>query len=183
LEKRERKEEKREKKREMKLKKKKLTLSFSSLFLLNSSLHSTPLHQKQNQARGLTIDKARGNILKIDRHKYVKLAYHGFSELSREERLSTYARTSEAFDYDEPDFALIDTLFSLAEAHLFMQLVELAEAAPEALPPGKVLFRDLYRDVRAAVDLCHRDGSLKSAVASNPGEYIHEDKKLAPLLR
>lgn len=168
----------------MKLKKKKnLTLSFSSLFLLNSSLHSTPLHQKQNQARGLTIDKARGNILKIDRHKYVKLAYHGFSELSREERLSTYARTSEAFDYDEPDFALIDTLFSLAEAHLFMQLVELAEAAPEALPPGKVLFRDLYRDVRAAVDLCHRDGSLKSAVASNPGEYIHEDKKLAPLLR
>ena len=113
----------------------------------------------------------------------MKLAYHGFSELSREERLSTYARTSEAFDYDEPDFALIDTLFSLAEAHLFMQLVELAEAAPEALPPGKVLFWDLYRDVRAAVDLCHRDGSLKSAVAANPGEYVHEDKKLAPLLR
>jgi hypothetical protein len=24
-------------------------------------------------------------------------------------------------EYDEPDFALIDTLFSLAEAHLFMQ--------------------------------------------------------------
>lgn len=64
-----------------------------------------------------------------------------------------------------------------------MQLVELAEAAPEALPPGKSLFRDLYRDVRAAVDLCHRDGSLKSAVAANPGEYVHEDKKLAPLLR
>ena len=113
----------------------------------------------------------------------MKLAYHGFSELTREERLSTYARTSEAFDYDEPDFALIDTLFSLAEAHLFMQLVELAEAAPEALPPGKALFRDLYRDVRAAVDLCHRDGSLKSAVAANPGEYVHEDRKLAPLLR
>ena len=29
--------------------------------------------------RGLTIDKKRGNILKIDRHKYVKLAYHGLS--------------------------------------------------------------------------------------------------------
>lgn len=24
-------------------------------------------------------------------------------------------------EYDEPDFALIDTLFSLAEAHLYMQ--------------------------------------------------------------
>jgi 5' nucleotidase family len=41
--------------------------------------------------RGLTIDKHRGNVLKIDRHKYVKLAYHGFRQLSREERLSTYS--------------------------------------------------------------------------------------------
>lgn len=40
--------------------------------------------------RGLTIDKARGNIIKLDRHKYVKLAFHGFRELSREERLATY---------------------------------------------------------------------------------------------
>ena len=30
------------------------------------------------------------------------------------------------------------------------------------------------RDVRAAVDLCHRDGSLKREVAENPGKYIHE---------
>lgn len=30
------------------------------------------------------------------------------------------------------------------------------------------------RDVRAAVDLCHRDGSLKRAVAKDPGHYIHE---------
>jgi len=41
--------------------------------------------------RGLTIDKRRGNVLKLDRHKYVKLAYHGFRPLSREERLATYA--------------------------------------------------------------------------------------------
>lgn len=41
--------------------------------------------------RGLTIDKKRGNILKIDRHKYVKVAYHGFRELSREERRAVYS--------------------------------------------------------------------------------------------
>ena len=41
-------------------------------------------------SRGLTIDKKQGNILKIDRHKYVKLAFHGFSPLSREDRLATY---------------------------------------------------------------------------------------------
>lgn len=40
--------------------------------------------------RGLTIDKKRGNILKIDRHKYVKLAHHGFEPLTHEQRLSTY---------------------------------------------------------------------------------------------
>lgn len=32
----------------------------------------------------------------------------------------------------------------------------------------------MCRDVRAAVDLCHRDGSLKRAVAENPAKYIHE---------
>lgn len=28
-------------------------------------------------------------------------------------------------DFEEPNYAMIDTLFSLAEAYLFMQLVEL----------------------------------------------------------
>jgi hypothetical protein len=32
----------------------------------------------------------------------------------------------------------------------------------------------MYRDVRAAVDLCHRDGSLKRNVAANPSKYIHD---------
>ena len=32
----------------------------------------------------------------------------------------------------------------------------------------------MRRDVRAAVDLCHRDGSLKRSVAADPGRYIHE---------
>lgn len=40
----------------------------------------------------------------------------------------------------------------------------------------------LRRDVRAAVDLCHRDGSLKQAVAKDPAKYIHEDTRLAGIL-
>ena len=48
------------------------------------------------------------------------------------------------YDFDEPDFAMIDTLFSLAEAHLFMQLVELQDSQPSLLPPGKTR-PDLYR--------------------------------------
>ncbi|KAA6422922.1 MAG: cytosolic purine 5-nucleotidase [Trebouxia sp. A1-2] len=129
--------------------------------------------------RGLTIDKQRGNILKIDRHKYVKIAYHGFRELSRAERRAIYSDSN--FEFDEPDFAMIDTLFSLAEAHLFMQLVELQDSQPDLLPPGKTR-PDLYRDVRAAVDLCHRDGSLKQAVAKDPAKYIHEDSRLIGIM-
>ncbi len=38
------------------------------------------------------------------------------------------------------------------------------------------------RDVRAAVDLCHRDGSLKQAVAKDPAKYIHEDTRLIGIM-
>jgi hypothetical protein len=44
--------------------------------------------------------------------------------------------------------------------------------------PGKLPkfsgYAGVYRDVRAAVDLCHRDGSLKRHVAANPAKYIHD---------
>eukprot|EP00898_Chlorokybus_atmophyticus_P002579 jgi/Chlat1/3321/Chrsp22S03415 len=132
--------------------------------------------------RGLAIDKRRGNILKMDRHKYVKIAYHGFKELPRDVRISTYGHTPVRDSFDEPAYALIDTLFSLPEAYLFAQLVELMDAKPGLIPEGKE-YEDLYRDVRAAVDHCHRDGSLKRAVAEDPAKYIHKDETLVPLLK
>ena len=55
----------------------------------------------------------------------------------------------ERVEFDEPDYALIDTLFSLAEAHLFMQLIELRERQPGIMPPNKGC-ADIYR--RAAAD-------------------------------
>lgn len=131
--------------------------------------------------RGLIIDKKRGNIIKVDRHKYVKIAYHGFKQFSREERVSTYCRSEVRDSFDAPDYAMIDTLFSLAEADLFMSLVELKDSQPDALA-GKE-YAEIYRDVRAAVDLCHRDGSLKRAVAADPGKYIHKDDCLVQVLK
>ena len=68
-------------------------------------------------ARGLVIDKQRGNMLKLDRHKYVKLAHHGFAALSREERLAVYnAGGAGRLEYDEPDFALIDSEWAVGRA-------------------------------------------------------------------
>ncbi|XP_048331009.1 uncharacterized protein LOC107420251 isoform X1 [Ziziphus jujuba] len=132
--------------------------------------------------RGLVLDKKRGNILKMDRHKYVKVAYHGFKELSKEEKVDTYGNTLIRDSFDEPDYALIDTLFSLAEAYMFAQLVDLWDKNPEIFPHNLGYVR-MYKDVRAAVDLCHRDGTLKKMVAKDPKKYINEDASLVPMLK
>ncbi|EPS70199.1 hypothetical protein M569_04560, partial [Genlisea aurea] len=130
--------------------------------------------------RGLVLDKKRGNILKMDRHKYVKVSYHGFREMLKEEKVATYGNTLIRDAFDEPEYALIDTLFSLAEAYLFAQLVDFKDKNP-----GKIAaeYAHMYKDVRAAVDLCHRDGTLKKMVAKDPGRYINEDPSLVPMLK
>lgn len=132
--------------------------------------------------RGLVLDKKRGNILKMDRHKYVKVAYHGFKELSKEDKVCTYGSTLIRDAFDEPDYALIDTLFSLAEAYLFAQLVDFRDNNPGKFPDSTDYAR-MYKDVRAAVDLCHRDGTLKQMVAKDPKRYINEDISLVPMLK
>ncbi|KAJ3670067.1 hypothetical protein LUZ60_010391 [Juncus effusus] len=132
--------------------------------------------------RGLVLDKKRGNILKMDRHKYVKVAYHGFREMSKEEKTTTYGSTLIRDSFDEPDYALIDTLFSLAEAYLFAQLVDFMDKNPGKVPAGTD-YNLMYRDVRFAVDLCHRDGTLKKMVALDPGRYINEDLAIVPMLK
>ncbi|CAL5349265.1 unnamed protein product [Camellia sinensis] len=146
--------------------------------------------------RGLVLDKKRGNILKMDRHKYVKVAYHGFRELSKEDKVATYGSTLIRDAFDEPDYALIDTLFSLAEAYLFAQLVDFKDNNPGKIPgdagvpsQSQILsdllkcYSRMYKDVRAAVDLCHRDGTLKQMVAKDPKRYINEDTSIVPMLK
>ncbi|XP_054818664.1 uncharacterized protein LOC129318114 isoform X1 [Prosopis cineraria] len=132
--------------------------------------------------RGLVLDKKRGNILKMDRHKYVKVAYHGFKELSKEDKVAIYGNTLVRDSFDEPDYALIDTLFSLAEAYLFAQLVDFKDEHPGKIPEG-VDYACMYKDVRAAVDLCHRDGTLKQMVAEDPKRYINGDIGIVPMLQ
>jgi HAD superfamily 5'-nucleotidase-like hydrolase len=120
--------------------------------------------------RGLVIDKAHGNILKVDRHKYVKLAYHGFAPLTRDDRMATYNDADAPLEFESSRFAMVDTLFSLAEAHLYMSLVELKDQGK--LGSLQKTYAELYRDSRAAVDLAHRDGSIKRKIAADPAKYI-----------
>lgn len=133
--------------------------------------------------RGLIIDKELGNLLKGDRHKYIKLAYHGFSPLSRDERMRTYNSSDKPLESFESStrFAMVDTLFSLAEAHLYMSLVELKDQGK--LEGIQKTYAELYRDSRAAVDLAHRDGSIKRKIAADPEKYIFPDPLLAETLK
>lgn len=129
--------------------------------------------------RGLAIDKSRGNVIKLDRHHYVKVAYHGFRELSREERRALYD-ASRVQAYEEPHFALIDTLFALAEAYLYCQLVELRDSRPDLVTKQ---YQEMYKDVRTAIDTAHRDGSIKIHVAKDPAKYIYRDPDLVSTLQ
>ncbi|KAJ0925873.1 putative 5'-nucleotidase [Helianthus annuus] len=132
--------------------------------------------------RGLVLDKKRGNILKMDRHKYVKIAYHGFRLLSKDEKVATYGNTFIKDAFDGPDYAHIDTFFSLAESYLFAQLVDYKDNNPGQISEVKDYSR-IYADVRSAVDMCHRDGTLKEMVAKDPKKYINEDDTIIPMLK
>jgi 5'-nucleotidase len=54
-----------------------------------------------------------------------------------------------------------------------VQIVELKDTGSSPILRAKA-YKDIYREIRGAVDLCHRDGSLKKAVAENPAKYIHQ---------
>ncbi len=58
--------------------------------------------------RGLVIDTQRGNILKIDRHKYVRQAMHGFHALDADVRKAVYNK--EVVSFSEENFVNIDSV-------------------------------------------------------------------------
>lgn len=131
--------------------------------------------------RGLIIDKGRGNILKMDRHKYVKLAYHGFKPLSKSQREKLYDQEPlTPTSLHDSNYVPLDTLFSLPDAYLFSQLIQLADEHPELLNRS---YSSIFDDVRRAVDICHRDGYIKDKVAIEPSYYVEKDPYLFDTLK
>lgn len=133
--------------------------------------------------RGLIIDTKRGNFLKIDRHKYVRVAYHGFQQISSNMRKQLYSRTfNKVPSFTEKSFVNMDTLFQHVDAHLFASLIELKDFGEHEFLDGKT-YEEIYRQVRECVDLCHRDGVIKDEVARDPEKYLVLDDGLLPMLR
>jgi len=123
--------------------------------------------------RGLVIDKVLGNIIKLDSHRHVGKGYHGLKELTRSQRFE-YRNVSIRLNSEER-FALVDTLFALPEAYLYAAIVDFLEVHPEV----KVGFVQLYDDIRFAIDMAHRDGSIKKRIMADVGKYIVADPELA----
>ena len=125
--------------------------------------------------RGLVIDTERGNVLKLDRYAYVKLAYHGKHPLPRSERKRIYST-------QKVDFATgpaLDTLFAIPEACVFAQLVDLADRDPARIPHDYVR---IQQDIRRVVDKAHRDDTLKKRIRADLARFFNIDPELVPML-
>ncbi len=122
--------------------------------------------------RGLLIDKQLGNLLKMDRYKYVAKAFHGSRELSRETRRELYA--SRKIDVDHERFYRIDTLYALPEAALYAGAIDFFDARGEQIDYAR-----LFIDIRESIDEAHRDGSIVDVIEQNLPNFVIRDDALA----
>jgi len=123
--------------------------------------------------RGLVIDIELGNVVKANRFGYVKRAYHGTRPLDFDEQRRSYQRV--LVDLGERRWHFLNTLFSISEACLFMQLVDLLD---EGRVPGAIGYEELFRRVRHAADEAHMEGRLKSEIIADPGRFIELDEEI-----
>ncbi len=147
--------------------------------------------------RGLILDKRTGHLIKMDTHGRVGRVFHGRRRLLPDEIREHYKNAK--IRLSSTAFASIDTLFSMPEACLYANLVDLYETwhrdgkatAPISLPAklagadggqqllGNVNTWKLFDDVRTAIDDIHRDGTLKNIIMADLAKYFVVDDGLA----
>ena len=136
----------------------------------------TELNFDFNQViQGLVIDRERGNILKLSRFGKVKQAFHGTKEMSYTEIKKTYK--SQVIELNDANIQSLDTSFSIANGVLFLQLTDLIDS--EIINKD---YKTLSYDIKAMIDLIHRDGSLKKEITSNKKKYVIQNPKTAEYL-
>lgn len=122
---------------------------------------------------GLILDLQEGNLVKANRFGYVKQACHGIGRLEFERQRQVYSRL--LVNLAEPRWRFLNTLFSLSEACMYAQLVDLLD---EGRLPGPMNYADLYRVVRASLDEAHAVGDIKAEIISDPGKFVQLDDEL-----
>ncbi|MGO9312756.1 MAG: HAD-IG family 5'-nucleotidase [Syntrophobacteraceae bacterium] len=122
--------------------------------------------------RGLVIDTELGNIVKANRFGYIKRAFHGTKPLEFEGQRKIYQRT--LVDLNESRWYFLNTLFSISEACIFMQLVDLLDSGKLT---GCIGYEDLFRAVRRAADGAHMEGRLKAEILADPDQFVEPDEE------
>jgi HAD superfamily 5'-nucleotidase-like hydrolase len=128
--------------------------------------------------RGLVIDKYNGNLLKLSLYSKVKNSYHGLKELDFKTQQKIYQGLSIDLN-DANRFSIVDTMFSMSYGVMFSQLVDLKNQKPELNLPD---FKQMEADVLDALDMSHRDGSLKGEVKRQIKKYIIQEPQTVTLL-
>jgi len=124
--------------------------------------------------RGLLVDTRLGNVLKTDRYRYVKKAFHGTRALGSAERKDLYQgkRVRPGSHYHS-----IDTLYALSEVTVFAATVDALDHGEHTLD-----YEKLFQDVRSCIDEAHRDGTIKGEITQDPDRYLVRDPELPATL-
>ncbi|MDW8362045.1 MAG: HAD-IG family 5'-nucleotidase [Myxococcales bacterium] len=123
--------------------------------------------------RGLILDTELGNVVKANRFGYVKRAAHGTRMLDPAEVRRIYGR--QLVDLRDRRWEFLNTFFSLSEACMYAQLVDLADAGRL---PGPLGYAEIYRIVRSSLDAAHMEGALKAEVVGDPERFVEDDPEL-----
>ncbi|KAK8939568.1 hypothetical protein KSP40_PGU018632 [Platanthera guangdongensis] len=127
--------------------------------------------------RGLVMDKERGNLVKADRFGYVKRVMHGTKMLSTRTVSEIYGR--ELVDLrKESRWEFLNTLFSVSEAVMYMQMVDRLDQGAVPAELGPLDYKGLFKAVSKALFRAHVEGQLKSEIMAEPERFVEPDPEL-----
>ncbi|KAH7446715.1 hypothetical protein KP509_01G070300 [Ceratopteris richardii] len=127
--------------------------------------------------RGLIMDKKNGNVVKADRFGYIKRAMHGTKMLSNRSISELYGR--ELVDLrDESRWEFLNTLFSVSEAVMYMQMVERLDEGVLPADIAPMDYQRLYKVVAKALFRAHVEGKLKDEIINDPERFVEHDPEL-----
>ncbi|MCA8973202.1 MAG: HAD-IG family 5'-nucleotidase, partial [Planctomycetes bacterium] len=141
----------------------------------------------EQYTRGLVLDLTLGNLVKANRFGYVVQAAHGTRMLAHEEQRRVYSQVW--VDLAEPRWLFLNTLFSLSEACLYAQLVDLFDAGriDASLLGGDQFgagldYAALHALVSHTMDAAHLEGELKAEIIADPERFVKLDPDLPQTL-
>ena len=125
--------------------------------------------------KGLALDIELGNVLKVDRHGHVSIAYHGTQRLTSEDKRRQYGDLGVIPNVTQGDrFVQVDSAFAKPEVLIY------AGVAPHL---GSKERRPLWKKIRHHTDTVHSDGSLKQVICRSPLDFLVPDVDTLSVLR